>query len=89
MEATDEVQINSLSSSSLPKLIIDFVKNNNKRAELLVIAGGGISFSDEIAKVETILNTPFENIDDFLEILTSFKSFLSIRTVFNENVGIK
>ena len=38
---------------------------------------------------ETILNTPFENIDDFLEILTSFKSFLSIRTVFNENVGIK
>ena len=58
LEATDEVQINSLSSSSLPKLIIDFVKNNNKRAELLVIAGGGISFSDEIARVETILNIP-------------------------------
>ena len=58
LEALDEVQINSLSSSSLTRIISEFVENGYANADLLVIAGGGISFSEEIMRVETILGLP-------------------------------
>ena len=58
LEASDEVQINSLSPSGLARIISEFVENSNANADLLVIAGGGLSFSEEIIRVETILDLP-------------------------------
>lgn len=58
LEANDETHINALSPSSLSENIAEIVQREKQKPDAVVIAGGGVSFSSQIAELEIITGLP-------------------------------
>ena len=55
---TSEEQVDDLSTGSLSETIVKFTQDCKHRTDLLVIAGGGVTISSEIPKIEVVLGIP-------------------------------
>ena len=54
----EERLVDELSITNLSDKIFAFIQNCAAKPEILIIAGGGVTFSSEIAKLETLLEIP-------------------------------
>ena len=58
LDANDEIRINTFSPIILLEKIVEFVQLSALTPDAVVIAGGGLSFSSQIAKLEMLINLP-------------------------------
>ena len=54
----EERLVDDLSIANLSNRIFAFIQNCEAKPEILIIAGGGVTFSSEIAKLESLLEIP-------------------------------
>ena len=54
----EERLVDDLSITNLSNRIFAFIQNCEAKPEILIIAGGGVTFSSEIAKLESLLEIP-------------------------------
>ena len=58
LNLTSEEHVDDFSTNILSETIVRFTQNCQHKTDLLVIAGGGVTISSEIPKIEVVLGIP-------------------------------
>ena len=58
LEANDEIHINAFSPPVLLEKLVEFVQQDKQKTDVVILAGGGMSFASEIAKFEMRTGLP-------------------------------
>ena len=58
LEANDEMHINAFSAPVLLEKLVEFVQQNKQKPDVVILAGGGMSFASQISKFEMLTGVP-------------------------------